>query len=83
MKHYQIKVNGVGYAGESEQSELATPRHTGWTGMSPQTRSVLTFSGEPISIPGTRNMKSHLERILSRMDSGALGEVRSIEISLL
>ncbi len=71
---YHIFVDGRGYAGEGTGDEDAPPRHTGWTGRSPQTRNVLAW-GDPMLIEGRKGLRSHLDRILDR-----LGDEHRIEI---
>ena len=75
MKTYQIFVDGLGYAGESDFVEDAQPgMANGWTHDRARTVSGIAF-GNPIDICGVRNLTSHLDRIIRR-----IGEANEVVI---
>lgn len=80
LQTYLILVDGRAYSGDSEAIEAATPTAPGWTGRSPATRNGIAFGPAPLRIEGKRNLRSHLDRILTRLADGSLGAVQKIEI---
>ena len=82
MKVWSIRVNGVPYCGEASDSEPAPPRPAGWTGKSSATRNRIVLSNEldPLRIEGNRNLRSHLDRILDRLEGL---DVKTITIAAL
>lgn len=65
---YEIWANGYVYAGESDTVENAPPAvGKGWSGKGPTNRNGISWSTDkPHQMLGSRNMRSHLERILDR-----------------
>lgn len=77
MNTYHIYVDGIGYAGESDESLPAqVPAfRNGWSGAGPATASGVAF-GEPRDIVGLRNLSGHVERVLRLCDAERIEIVR-------
>jgi hypothetical protein len=82
---FHVYVNDQPYLGDSEESVATQPRHTGWTGRSPQTRSRIRLGAvlaDPgVVVVGKRNLRSILDRILTAADAGMT--ITKIEITKL
>lgn len=76
---YHINLDTMPYQGEHDETETAKPRYAYY---SPVTRNKIKL-GHPLDVPfliqGNRNLRSHLERILTRMSEGH--RVTKIEIT--
>lgn len=76
MRTFRIRVNGLPYQGtDLGRSEMAMPRPAGWTGRAPSTRDVVlvgSASDPATPIMGSRNLRSHVERILTRIEDGSI-----------
>jgi hypothetical protein len=78
---YHIKLDGCPYLGEHEDTEPAPSR---WAYRSPVTRNKIKVGhplDNPISITGNINLRSHIDRILTRMGEGQ--RITNIEITRL
>lgn len=79
MPCYHINIDTLPYQGEHEETEAAKPRYAYH---SPVTRNKIKL-GSPLDMPlliqGNRNLRSHLDRILTRMSEGH--RVTRIEIT--
>lgn len=68
-----IAVNGAYYQGEDTDSEIAVNLGAGgWHVPNVGTVGALKFGSVPKQIGGKRNLRSELDRILSRIESGHL-----------
>jgi hypothetical protein len=75
MNNYQIIVNGKYYAGESTESEQSDYGGNGWHVNNHGSRNKLLFTDNESTtniIEGRRNLRSHIDRIMSRIDDGTL-----------
>ena len=70
MNSYTIKVDGLFYAGESDDVEPAGPSSFGggWSGHGPANVSGIKFGQEPKICHGRRSLLSALERITNRLE---------------
>lgn len=74
MKTWTIHIDGKPYGGESPATENAHSSATGgWSGRQPATRSAVLIGGGPAKIiSGKTNLKSEMDRILSRIAEGSI-----------
>lgn len=73
MKTWTIHIDSQPYGGESPETENATATATGgWSGKQPATRNGLVIGGEAKRIEGKTNLKSELDRIMSRIAEGVI-----------
>lgn len=73
MKTWTIHIDSQPYGGESPATENATATATGgWSGKQPATRNGLVIGGEAKRIEGKTNLKSELDRIMSRIAEGSI-----------
>jgi len=81
LPSYHIKLDGNPYQGEHNATEPAPPRSAYH---SPITRNKLMIGhplDQPLLIEGNRNLRSHMDRILTRMSEGQM--ITNIEIRKL
>ena len=82
LPHFVIHIDGKPYLGGHSSIEIKHPRPSGWTGLSPATRSRISIGHHldvPKAIQGRRNLRSELERVLAEIDYGL--QVKQITIS--
>ena len=82
LSSYLITIDGLPYLGEHSTVAVTHPRASGWTGLSPVTRSRISLGHQTQQakiIEGRRNLRSELERILTEIDGGL--QVKQITIS--
>lgn len=85
MIEYTIKLNGQYYGGEDLDAYEAK-RTTGTLGggwhnhTGSRQMNKLVWEEEPYIIHGTRNLKSHLDRIMVRVEMGLLDAPLRLEI---
>lgn len=73
MKNYFIYVDGQGYQGEdTEHTYPCDYGGEGWHVSNHYEKNMLLFGDPAKAIGGETNLKSHLDRILSRMRDGSL-----------
>lgn len=74
MKKWTIWLDGQAYRGESTSAEHAHAAATGgWSGRQPATRSAVLIGDGPAKvISGKTNLKSEMDRILSRIAEGSI-----------
>lgn len=74
MKEWTIWLDGQAYRGESPTTEPALATATGgWSGRQPATRNAVMIGGGPAKIiAGKTNLKSEMDRILSRIAEGSI-----------
>lgn len=81
LPSYTIKLDGLPYQGEHEDTEPALPRSAYH---SPVARNRIKL-GHPLDVPvqivSNRNLRSHIDRILTRMSEGQ--RISNIEITLV
>lgn len=76
---WTIWLDGKAYAGELPIEEPAKPTAgMGWSGKQSPTRNRLNIGGEPLKIQGKTNLRSHLTRILDRLED----EINATQITL-
>lgn len=71
---YSIWIDRAAYCGESDAAEAAPAAGGQWWLQRPiMTRNALAIGGDaPLVIAGSINLRSHMERILSRHRDGTL-----------
>ena len=87
MLRATIHVDGRAYAGtdpdgEDERTQSPAFRNGFHDTGSRRGRDVLLFGGEPALIEGVLNLRSHVERILTRLQDGTL-EARTVVIEMV
>lgn len=78
---YHISLDGLPYQGEQDAVEPAPPRNAYH---SPITRNKIKIGhplDHPILIEGNRNLRSHIDRILTRLSEGQ--NISTIQITRL
>ena len=78
---YHISLDGLPYQGEQDAVEPAPPRNAYH---SPITRNKLKIGhplDRPLLIQGNRNLRSHIDRILTRLSEGQ--NISTIQITRL
>lgn len=73
MTRYTITVDGRAYGGPNPDAEEDDAPGLGRTHR--QGRDALRWGGEALVITGRRNLASHVDRILARLDELAPGEI--------
>ncbi|HEX7050332.1 MAG TPA: hypothetical protein VF188_09040 [Longimicrobiales bacterium] len=69
IRAYTIWIDGRAYGGEDpDVLEAAPALNGGWYDNGPTTVNGIKIGGEPYAIEGRLNLRSHLERIIRRLD---------------
>ena len=78
---WTISVNGMAYMGESDETEAADYGGEGWHVSNHYRVNLLEFSGDtsPKVIEGHRNLKSHIDKIVTEFRRKGLG-LYSLEV---
>lgn len=74
-KSYTIRIDGAPYLGESEETERSDYGGEGWHIQNKIERNKLIlgdWTEKPKEIIGARNLRSHIDRIITRINEGSI-----------